>query len=117
VIKASPVATIVHLRDVVARTVLRELATGGARVVRRVRCPHGSDCDCRPEHLSHTMRHCRCVQIARVRTFTGPWDTHASDWLLLWGDIAEGPVFRLQGPYVPDTPLSYGGGFWDRVEV
>ena len=36
---------------------------------------------------------------------------------LVWGDRAESQTMMLQGPYAETTPLHYGGGFWNRVEV
>jgi len=44
--------------------------------------------------------------------------TRASgDWLLAFGDRAEGQTIILQGPYALDASLQYGGGFWECVTV
>lgn len=99
------------LRDGAARAKLRELVRMGADVVVSARSPHGSDCDCRPEHLHGPMGHCRCVRVVRLRV------AGSGDWLLLWGDITESQAFKLQGPYTHDADLSYGGGFWCKVTV
>lgn len=99
------------LRDDAARAVLRGLRLAGAAIVARARSPHGSDCDCRDEHLSGPMGQCRCVRVLRLRLPSG------GDWLLSFGDCAESRSLRLQGPYTEATALGYGGGFWTRVDV
>ena len=103
---------IANLRGDAARGVLRAImAIGGARIVAKARAPHGSDCDCRPEHLQARMGSCRCVRVLRVRV------PRAGDWLLVWGDRAESQTIQLQGPYTETASLYYGGEFWNRVEV
>ena len=94
-----------------ARAVLRGLSLAGGRVVSRARAPHGSDCPCDPAHLQGPIGQCRCVRVARLRV------PLAGDWLLVWGDCAEGPTVRLHGPYAHAAALHYGGGFWERVTV
>ena len=104
-------AVVCELRDDAARQVLRGLKLAGAEIISRKRSPHGSDCDCSPEHVNGPMGHCRCLRVFRLRVPRG------GDWLLLFGDIQEGGKVRLQGPYQTETPLSYGGGFWERVDL
>jgi hypothetical protein len=96
-----------------ARNMLRLLFHGGgaARITGRARSPHGSDCDCSPDHATRTMGECRCVRVFRLRAL------HSGDWLLYFGDMAEGGSITLQGPYHYDTALSFGGGFWSRVTL
>jgi len=103
--------TIAQFRGDAARAVLRGLAMAGARVVARARSPHGSDCPCDAAHLDGPIGQCRCLRVMRVRA------PAAGDWLLVFGDCAEGPTFRLQGPYSEATLLQSGGGFWVRVTV
>lgn len=100
-----------EFREDAARQVLRGLKLGGAEVVSRARSPHGSDCPCAEGHTSGPMGQCRCVRVVRLRV------PRAGDWLLVFGDCAEGRTVRLQGPYSESTALGYGGGFWTRVQV
>lgn len=94
-----------------ARAILRGLHARGMRILAHKRSPHGSDCDCREEHLEGPMGSCRCVRVLRARV------DGSGDWLLVWGDLAEGGAFQLQGPYHHDSALSYGGGFWKWVTL
>lgn len=93
-----------------ARLVLRGLAHNGVTIVSKERSRHGSDCGpwC---DLDGPMAHCRCVRVLRLRTETN------GDWLLCFGDMQEGPQFKLSGPYANDAKLTYGGGFWMPVWV
>lgn len=111
--------TVCELRNEAARTVLRGLNAAGLEIVGKARSPHGSDCSCDAEHgmvreygyQAFPMGQCRCLRVMRLRVHRG------GDWLLIFGDCQEGKTVRLQGPYTPDTPLHYGGGFWEAVEV
>jgi hypothetical protein len=103
--------TVCELRGDAARQVLRGLRLSGAEVIARKRSPHGSDCSCSPDHLNGPMGQCRCIRVMRLRS------PRAGDWILVFGDCVESQAMRLQGPFTPETPLSYGGGFWERVEV
>jgi hypothetical protein len=94
-----------------ARHILRGFKLAGIEVVGRARSAHGSDCDCRAEHLSGPMGSCRCIRVVRLRV------SGSGDWLLVFGDMAESNTVRLQGPYTYDAALSYGGGFWVKVSL
>jgi len=115
--------TVCELRDTAARMVLKGLHKAGATIVGKARSAHGSDCPCDENHrkayeagyFAFTMRRCRCLRVMRLRL--APWRGPANDWLLIFGDCQEGPTLRLQGPYTSETPLTYGGGFWEKVEV
>jgi hypothetical protein len=100
-----------ELRGDAARTVLRGLRLAGASIVVQRRSHHASDCGHEIRGMCERMGDCRCLRVARLRV------PRAGDWLLLFGDCAEGPTVRLQGPYTAETPLTYGGGFWAKVEV
>jgi hypothetical protein len=104
-------APLAILRSDAARAVLRGLALAGARIVKRARSQHGSDCPCDAAHLDGPMHDCRCVRVMRVRV------PSAGDWLLVFGDVQGGGAVLLSGPYDAATSLHYGGGFWERVEV
>lgn len=101
-----------QFRNDAARLVMRGLAQANARVIKQARSAHGSDCDCDKGHKFGPMGQCRCVRVMRVRLYPAE-----VDWLLVFGDRAESQAFKLFGPYTPDTPLSYGGGFWEEVKV
>jgi len=102
-----------ELRDDAARQVLRGLRRAGASIVVQRRSAHGSDCPADPAHVStfEAMSRCRCLRVARLRV------PRAGDWLLIFGDCAESQTVRLHGPYAEETPLVYGGAFWNKVEV
>ena len=103
--------TIAFFKGESARLVLRGLAAAGGRIVARARSAHGSDCPWDAAHLAGRMGGCRCVRVMRVRTRA------SGDWLLAFGDRAEGQTIILQGPYALDASLQYGGGFWECVTV
>ena len=104
---------LVNLRDQAARQVLRGLHIAGMEIVGRARSMHNSDCSssCEGQTEPHSILRCRCIRVLRLRVHS------AGDWLLLFGDRQENQIVQLQGPYDKDAKLSYGGGFWHKVEV
>ena len=83
--------------------------TASAPIVAKARSEHGSDCP--GECAGKPMGRCRCMRVLRLRV------DGSGDWLLVFGDCQEGKKVQLQGPYHEDTELSYGGGFWCKVNV
>lgn len=108
---------ICEFRDAAARQVLRGLGRSGVEVVRRARSAHGSDCQTECAEHKPGIIGCRCLRVMRLRVKNSPWPWTTTDWMLLFGDMNEGPTVVLKGPYPETTPLFYGGGFWCKVEV
>lgn len=109
-----------EFRSDAARAVLRGLMLSGGTIVARARSPHGSDCgmycpigddlQLKRQH-QRAIHDCRCMRAMRIVT------PRNGTWLLVFGDCAEGGQIVLRGPYHEHQALTYGGGFWIKVEV